>query len=64
MSPRSPSGSGINFSVASHVGFHEGHLESRSSRGFARSVGGVAIASPTQEPVWGPTCSPAQVQVV
>lgn len=39
MSPESPSGSGTNFSVASHVGFHEDHLESWLSRDFARSHG-------------------------
>lgn len=27
-------------------------------------MGGVTIECPTQEPIWGPTCSQAQVQVV
>ena len=28
------------------------------------AMGGTAIASPTQESLWGPTCSPVQIQMV
>ena len=52
MNPESASGRGT-FSVAIHLGFHEDLLELWLSRGSAHSMGGVAVASLTQEPVWG-----------